>query len=146
MQSIAVPSAGVLNIVLAPTAVAAVAMGPGSAMQGDPEGDIHHICTNKNELSEASGGPWTPQFERYFKLAKMDLSDLANQVRIKGHKGPHSREYHQAVLDRIVRAMQGCRGTEQCRASLVDELVKIAKDLTTAGTELRKLVTKNPEA
>ncbi|QRO02954.1 AHH domain-containing protein [Archangium violaceum] len=146
VQSIAMPSAGVLNVVLAPTAVAAVAMGPGSAMQGDPEGDIHHICTNKNEISEASGGPWTPLFERYFRLARMELNDPANQVRIKGHKGPHSREYHQAVLDRIARAMQGCRGAAQCRAALVDELAKIAKDLTTAGTELRKLVTKNPEA
>ncbi len=76
----------------------------------------------------------------------MELNDPANQVRIKGHKGPHSREYHQAVLDRLARAMQGCRGTAQCRATLVDELAKIAKDLTTAGTELRKLVTKNPEA
>jgi hypothetical protein len=146
VQSITIPSAGVLNVALVPTAVAAVAMGPGSAMQGDPEGDIHHICTNKNEISEASGGPWTPLFERYFRLAKMELNDPANQVRIQGHKGPHSREYHQTVLDRIARAMQGCRGAAQCRAALVDELAKIAKDLTTTGTELRKLITKNPEA
>jgi hypothetical protein len=146
VQSIAIPSAGVLNVALAPTAVAAVAMGPGSTMLGDPEGDIHHICTNKNEISEASGGPWTPQFERYLRLAKMELNDPTNQVRIKGHKGPHSREYHQAVLDRIERAMLGCRGAAQCRAALVGELTKIAKDLTTAGTKLRKLITKNPEA
>jgi hypothetical protein len=146
VRSIAVPSAGVLNVALAPTAVAAVAMGPGSAIQGDPEGDIHHICTDKNEISDATGGPWTPQFERYFKQAKMDLNDPANLVRIQGHKGPHPREYHQAVLDRIARAMQGCKGAAQCRTALVDELVKAAKDLTTAGTELRKLITKNPEA
>jgi hypothetical protein len=56
VQSIAIPSAGVLNVALVPTAVAAVAMGPGTAMQGDPEGDVHHICTNKNEISDASGG------------------------------------------------------------------------------------------
>ncbi|MBZ4419446.1 AHH domain-containing protein [Myxococcus sp. RHSTA-1-4] len=146
VHAIAVPATGVLNISLAPTAIAAVAMGPGDGIQGDPDGPIHHICTDKNEISEASGGPWTPEFERYFKLAKMDLNDRANLVRIRGHKGPHPREYHQAVLDRIARAMQGCRGAAQCRAALVGELAKIAKDLTTAGTELRKLITKEPGA
>jgi hypothetical protein len=146
VQSIAVPSAAVLNVALAPTAVAAVAMASGGVMQGDPEGDIHHICTDKNEVSEASGGPWTPIYERYFKQAKMDLNDPANKVRIKGHKGPHSREYHQETLRRIQDAMEGCRGAALCRTALIGELGKIARDLTTAGTKLRKLVTKNPEA
>ncbi|MET0404534.1 MAG: hypothetical protein ABW123_19125, partial [Cystobacter sp.] len=45
VQSIAIPSTGVLNVALVPAAVAAVALGPGSAIQGDPEGDVHHICT-----------------------------------------------------------------------------------------------------
>ncbi|WNG27341.1 hypothetical protein F0U62_27490 [Cystobacter fuscus] len=146
VQSIALPSASVLNVALAPTAVAAVAMGPGSAIQGDPEGNIHHICTNKNEVSEASGGPWTPQFEKIFELAGMKLSDTANLVRLKGHKGPHPAEYHKEVLGRITEATKGCRNAAQCRAMLVDALAEIARDLTTAGTRLRKLVLKNPEA
>jgi hypothetical protein len=146
VNSISLSSAGALNVALAPTAVAAVAMGPGITIQGDPEGDIHHICTDKNEVSESSGGPWTPLFDRHFRRANMNLNDPANLVRIKGHKGPHSREYHQAVLDRIEGEMYGCRNVAQCRAILVDELAKIAKDLTTAGTRLRKLITKNPEA
>jgi hypothetical protein len=142
VRSLSIPEAGVLNVALAPTAVAAVAMGPGGGgIQGDPEGEVHHICTDKNEVSEASGGPWTPQFERYFKQARMDLNDAANKVRIDGHRGPHPREYHQEVLERISKAMLGCRGATQCRAALVDELAKIAKDLVTEGTRLRKLVT-----
>ncbi len=76
----------------------------------------------------------------------MNLGDDANLVRIKGHKGPHSREYHQETLDRINRATDGCRGKADCRAALVNELNAIARDLMTAGTRLRKLVTKNPEA
>ncbi|MFP2929076.1 AHH domain-containing protein [Pyxidicoccus sp. 3LG] len=146
VQAISVPATGVLNITLAPTAVAAAAMGPGSAIQGDPEGEIHHICTDKNEVSEASGGPWTPLFEAYFEQAGMSLGDRANLVRIKGHKGPHPREYHEEVLSRIDLAMKGCRGTVQCRTVLVVELSKIARDLTTAGTRLRKLIMKNPDA
>ncbi|NMO16616.1 hypothetical protein HPC49_21620 [Pyxidicoccus fallax] len=151
VQSIAVPAAGVLNVTLAPTAVAAMAMGTGSAsssggstpIQGDPDGEVHHICTNKNEVSEASGGPWTPVFQRLFDRAGMKLSDSANLVRIKGHQGPHPREYHEEVLRRITEAMKGCRGPEMCRVKLVDELSRIAHELTTAGTRLREIITKN---
>ena len=145
VQALSIPAAGVLNIALAPTAVAAVAMGPGGGIQGDPEGDVHHICTDKNEVSDASGGPWTPIFEPFFEQAGMSLSDTANLVRIKGHRGPHPASYHQAVLKRINDAMAGCRGVAQCRVSLVDALMSIARDLTTAGTPLRKLITKDPE-
>ncbi|OJH36087.1 AHH domain-containing protein [Cystobacter ferrugineus] len=145
VQSIAIPSAGVLNVALAPTAVAAVAMGPGNSIQGDPEGDIHHICTNKNEISETSGGPWTPLFQQVFDRARMSLDDVANKVRIQGHKGPHPAEYHKEVLRRIDQATLGCRGPAQCRAVLVEELMKLAKDLTTEGTKMRKLITKRPE-
>ncbi|OJH41440.1 hypothetical protein BON30_11335 [Cystobacter ferrugineus] len=120
-------------------------MGPGNGVQGDPEGSVHHICTNKNEISEASGGPWTPQFEKFFKLANMDLDDPANLIRIKGHKGPHPREYHQEVLDRITKGMKRCKGPAQCRVALVGELAKIARDLMAEGTRLRHFVTRITE-
>ena len=85
VRSISVSSAGVLNVTLAPTAVAAVAMGlGGGGIQGDPEGDVHHICTDKNEVSAQSGGPWTPLFESLFEQAGMSLNDSANLVRING--------------------------------------------------------------
>ena len=145
VRSIALPSAAVLNVTLAPTAVAAVAMGPGSGIQGDPEGNIHHICTDKNDVSDASGGPWTPLFQEVFDRAKMSLNDAANRVRIKGHKGPHPREYHEEVLGRIDQATRRCRGPAQCRVALADELTKIAQELVTEGTKLRQLITKNPE-
>jgi hypothetical protein len=145
VQSIAVPATGVLNITLAPTAVAAGVMGPGSGIQGDAEGDLHHICTDKNEVSEASGGPWTPVFQKLFEQAGMKLSDRANLVRIKGHQGPHPREYHEEVLRRLTQAMKGCRDIAQCRVKLINELGRIAKDLTTAGARLRKIITKAPE-
>ncbi|WP_375761346.1 AHH domain-containing protein [Corallococcus exercitus] len=146
VRSISLSSAGVLNVTLAPTAVAAVAMGPGGGIQGDPEGDVHHICTDKNEVSEQSGGPWTPIFEPFFEQAGMSLNDPANLVRINGHRGPHPAEYHKEVRVRLNEAMLGCRGVAQCRAALVDVLASIAKDLTTAGTRLRKLITRNPDA
>jgi hypothetical protein len=75
----------------------------------------------------------------------MSFNDTANLVRIKGHKGPHPREYHQEVLRRIDESMAGCRGIAECRSALVDALTGIARDLTTTGTKLRKLITKSPE-
>jgi len=146
VQAISISSVGVLNVALAPTAVAAVAMGPGSGIQGDPEGPVHHICTDKNEVSETSGGPWTPLFEGFFKDAGMTLNDNANLIRINGHKGPHPREYHEEVFNRISEATRGCRNTAECRVALVDVLAEIARELTTPGTRLRKLITKDSEA
>ena len=147
VQAIAVSATDVLNITLAPTAVAAVAMVPGSGIQGDPEGPVHHICTDKNEVSEASGGPWTPQFQQIFDLAGMKLSDPANLVRINGHKGPHPEAYHKEVLRRITEATKGCRNEAQCRVALVDALTGLSENSRPQaqgfGSWLRK---KNPRA
>ncbi|WP_370051783.1 AHH domain-containing protein [Corallococcus sp. AB011P] len=54
-------------------------------------------------------------------------------------------EYHAEVLRRLRRVMLGCQDAGQCRAALVDELATIAKELVTAGTKLRKLITKDPQ-
>jgi hypothetical protein len=146
VQAITVSSVGVLNVTLAPTAVAAAAMNAGvgtgavGGIQGDSEGNVHHICTDKNTVSDATGGPWTPRFERIFDRAGMKLSDSENLVRIRGHQGPHPREYHQEVFRRIDRATRRCGGAERCRALLVEELARIAQDLIRDGSELRRLL------
>ncbi|WNZ65940.1 AHH domain-containing protein [Myxococcus sp. MxC21-1] len=118
------------------------AAGAVGGIQGDPEGEIHHICTNKNDKSDRTGGPWTPRFERFFMQAGMKLSDPANLVRIRGHKGSHPAEYHQEVFRRLDLATKRCRGETRCRALLVDELAKIARELVREGSELRGLITK----
>lgn len=153
VHSISVPAAGVLNVTLAPTAVAAVAMGPGSSgtyaegggILGDPDGEVHHICTNKNDVSDKTGGPWTPLFERLFSQAGLSMEHVANKVRIRGHQGPHPREYHEAVLKRLTDRMRGCRGAAQCRAALIEELRAIAQIVMTPGSTLRNLLTKSGE-
>ena len=52
---------------------------------------VHHICTNKNCISTARGGPWTPKFEAIFKKAGLDLDDAINKIAVPGHKGPHPK-------------------------------------------------------
>ncbi|MFP2931848.1 hypothetical protein ACLESO_43080, partial [Pyxidicoccus sp. 3LG] len=50
VSAVAVVEGGVA-ITLAPNAVAMVVMGSG-AIQGDPDGTVHHICTDKNTVSD----------------------------------------------------------------------------------------------
>jgi hypothetical protein len=143
--SISLPAAGVLNVALAPGAVGAVAMYSNGQPPGDAEGPTHHICTNKNTKSAASGGPWTPQCERIFKRAGMSLEDVANKVRLNGHEGPHPELYHKTVINRLEQALGRCRTPEACRARLVNELAKIANELLAPGSELRSYIVKARE-
>ena len=110
--------------------------------QGDgDDGHIHHICTNKNDKSDANGGPWTPLFRELFKRAGLTLEDAANTVRLKGHKGPHPEAYHQHVYNRVKDAMKLCRGLQQCKEELTAALRKLADEIVTEGSPLNKLVT-----
>lgn len=53
---------------------------------------------NKNCLSTARGGPWTPQFQKYFDGAGLDINkSVENLVALADHKGPHPKEYHAYV-------------------------------------------------
>jgi hypothetical protein len=141
VSAVAVVEGGVA-LTLAPTAVAMVASGP-DGIPGDPDGKVHHICTDKNDVSDANGGPWTPRYQKLFDRAGMSLNDTANKVRIRGHEGPHPEEYHQLVYQRIQRALGGCRGTAACRDALVLQLRLLAKDLLTPGSLLRRLIIKD---
>lgn len=141
VSSIALPAAGVLNVTLAPGATAAVAM-YSNGIQGDAEGPVHHICTNKNPVSAVSGGPWTPACEEIFEKAGMSLEDAANKVRLNGHEGPHPEFYHNQIVNRLQAAVRTCRTTDACRARLLAELAKIANELLTPGTELRSFIVK----
>ncbi|QAT87969.1 putative lipoprotein [Corallococcus coralloides] len=142
VTSIAMPAAGVLNVALAPGAAAALAMYGEGRFPGDATGPVHHICTNKNLVSAAAGGPWTPQCEQIFGKAGMTLEDAANKIRLKGHEGPHPELYHRRVVQRLERSVANCRTTETCRTRLMKELARIANELLTQDSELRSFIVK----
>ncbi|WP_340680468.1 RHS repeat-associated core domain-containing protein [Paraglaciecola sp.] len=104
-------------------------------------GPLHHICTNKNCISEASGGPWTPRFEAIFEKAGMNLNDSINKINIPGHKGRHPKEYHQAVFDRLVSSTSGLNGSAY-KSALQSELKVIGQEAATKGSMLNNLLTK----
>ena len=124
---------GTLVVSLPATAVAMSAKGDGT--------HDHHIATIRNEISTARGGPWTPRFRDLFKRAGMTLDEVENIVPIRGHKGPHPEKYHQRIFDDLTRATRRCRGVAQCQSALKKELHRLAKEISTPGTELHQLVT-----
>lgn len=103
----------------------------------------HHLCTNKNSTSDATGGPWTPLFKNLFARAAMDLDDPANLVYLRSHQGPHPEAYHREVFDRLESALGSCRTQMDCRARLTKMLDKIAADICAPGSTLNKL-TRSP--
>ncbi|HEX5752326.1 MAG TPA: AHH domain-containing protein [Archangium sp.] len=96
----------------------------------------------ENEKSPARGGPWTPQLKKFFDKAGMSMEDPANNVSVPGHKGPHPREYHEEVFERLERAVKRCETTAQCQEALTRELQKLSKEIREAGSRLNKLVTR----
>jgi hypothetical protein len=102
----------------------------------------HHIATDKWLDATHSGGPWTPKFEELFERAGLSLNDPANKIRIRGHRGPHPREYHEEVYRRLREALQGCRGINPCRESLKAALGELAEEIALEGSRLNRLVTR----
>jgi len=107
-------------------------------------GPVHHICTNKNCLSVARGGPWTPKFEKYFDGAGLNInSAVENLVALPGHKGPHPKEYHSYVEKKLADAVTGIKpNTIEYRNAVVATLSKIKFEALTTGSQVNKWLTK----
>jgi hypothetical protein len=135
VQSVAMTAEG-FTVALAPNALAMTARGKEGGRSED-----HHLATNKNSISTARGGPWTPKFEKIFKKAGMELEDIENIVPIPGHKGPHPQEYHGLVHERLYDATRACRKVSECREALIRALRRLAAETSTPGTRLNRLVT-----
>ncbi|WP_164010426.1 AHH domain-containing protein [Pyxidicoccus trucidator] len=128
---------GQLSIILAPNALAMAARGPGGGVRTED----HHLATIRNEISTARGGPWTPRFRDLFKKAGMKLGDPENIVPVAGHKGPHPQRYHERIYERLEVATRHCQGFEQCRKVLTRELERLAREASTPGSTLNRLLT-----
>ena len=103
----------------------------------------HHLATNKNDITSARGGPWTPFFEQIFAKAGMTLNAPENRVYLKSHQGPHPEEYHEEVYDRLLAAVRDCKTKAHCRSKLVEALAELAEKACTPGSHLNRLLTKN---
>ncbi|NTX09870.1 AHH domain-containing protein [Myxococcus sp. CA056] len=139
VKSVAMAAEG-FTVALAPNAVAMTARG----MRGGRTRD-HHLATDKNSVSIARGGPWTPRFKRIFKKAGMELKDPENIVPVEGHQGPHPQKYHELVFRRLDSATARCRSVDECRNLLTKALQRLAREAVTKGTDINKLLTERQQ-
>ncbi|MGE6764080.1 AHH domain-containing protein, partial [Corallococcus interemptor] len=141
VSAIAVSASGEVTIALAPSAVAMGAKGPN--VPAPVEVHVHHIATNKWWTATHDGGPWSPRFQELFDRAGMSLDDELNTVRVPGHKGPHPREYHEAILRRLKTALGRCQSIAQCQTALTKELKKLGREILQEGTDLHGWVVRD---
>ncbi len=139
---------GVSANVTASAAASAVASArtTGACRDASDKGEAkrHHLATDKNDISDASGGPWTPRFKDLFDRAGMRLDEPANIVYLIGHMGPHPKEYHAEVFRLLRVALGDCQTQADCRSRLIGALDRIAGEVCTSGSKLNKLATREP--
>jgi hypothetical protein len=101
----------------------------------------HHLMTNKNGVSSAAGGPYTPLFEKMARRRGITLGHAVNKVGLIGHQGPHPG-YNQQVYNILDKATKGKRG-ESFNQAFDRALEYVRKQTLTVGTLLNKLATGN---
>jgi len=113
--------------------------------------DIHHIATNKNSVSDRSGGPWTPIFEAIFASGGLTLNIPENKVPVLDHAGPHPPQYHLAVFSALTTSVTLATqdfqpGTPEYQhaagAAIKETLNVLGVQCMTPGTPLNLLITK----
>jgi hypothetical protein len=144
MAEVAVADGSIVVSGIAAGTAASSALGAACADGSTKKDDYrwHHLATDKNDTSTASGGPWTPLFREIFAKAEMSLDDPANLVYLAAHQGPHPEDYHEEVYQRLQRALGACRTSKHCRSNLTEALKSLARDVCTPGSRLHRLVTK----
>jgi hypothetical protein len=103
----------------------------------------HHIATNKNTISEARGGPWTPKFKPLFDKAGVDMDSIDNIVDVPGHRGPHPEAYHDAILNSLLAATKNKTG-QQWIDAFKARLALLKVQCATEGHKLNNMLT-NPQ-
>jgi hypothetical protein len=99
----------------------------------------HHLMTNKNRVSTAAGGPFTPKFEKLANRRGITLNDAMNIVNLPGHQGPHP-EYNAEVYRQLRRMTRGLEG-EKYNKAFDMALDHVRTQTMTPGTKLNNLST-----
>lgn len=71
------------------------------------------------------------------------MNDPINIVGVPGHAGPHPKEYHQGVFDRLSDAVAGKKpGSAAYKAAFEKEMGTLRKDVVDPNHPLNKLLCK----
>ena len=84
---------------------------------------IHHIATDKHHSI------YTPQFKKIFDEAGLRMQSPYNRMRLPGHKGPHTKEYHGIVLGKLKSAVSAAKTKPEKLAALKSALMDLRFDI-----------------
>ncbi len=105
---------------------------------------VHHVCTNKNCVSTATGGPWTPKYQEVFDNAGLNINGEINKIEVPGHYGPHPAAYHQYVYDRLQTATTGLPANSAAYTNAVQNTLNTIKtQAVTPGHQVNSWLTGN---
>jgi hypothetical protein len=130
-----------------------------------PDCKDHHVMTNKNDIDDSKGGPYTPEFENRLKdffgayrnkQGEFDLDKIPeNHCEVcdigdgRIHSGPRSEEYHKEVLRRLddILTKYNDRKTKKLdpgslRTIIRNMLNKFCLELNTENNRWRNEITK----
>lgn len=112
----------------------------------------HHIASiTANTLRPGTNKSYSDLFREILVNAgfgipyKDPLNDPINRISIEGHEGPHGVDYHEAIYQRLLKAVQGIdagKNPDAYRKAVEEEYGKLRKDVSTKGTYLNDLITK----
>lgn len=58
-------------------------------------------------LAQTAIPAWTPQFQRFFDDAGLNIDNEINKIAVLGHRGPHPHAYQQYVFGQLQSSTQG---------------------------------------
>jgi RHS repeat-associated protein len=97
--------------------------------------ELHHVASDKS-------AKYTPIFEKLFADAGLSLQDKENLVSIEGHGNAHGPDYHEAVLARLNKAVEGkTPGSQEYKDAFKQGLSDVKRDVARPGSTLNDLVT-----
>ncbi|MHA3916280.1 AHH domain-containing protein [Halovulum sp. GXIMD14793] len=103
---------------------------------------IHHVCTNKCNIGTGGNPAWTPQFQRIFDNAGLNINGEINKIAVPGHRGPHPQAYHQYVFGSLNDAVAGIpRGTPAYTQAVTNSLNRIKAEAVTPGSQVNRWLT-----
>jgi RHS repeat-associated protein len=98
--------------------------------------ELHHIASDKSPK-------YTPIFEKLFADAGQSLQDKVNLVSVEGHGNAHGPDYHEAILARLNKAVEGkTPGSQEYKDAFKKALAEAKQDVSRPGTTLNDLVTR----
>ncbi|TVT49874.1 MAG: hypothetical protein FHK82_16865 [Sedimenticola thiotaurini] len=103
---------------------------------------VHHICTNKCNVGSSGTPAWSPEFQKIFDNADLNINSEINKIAVQGHRGPHPQAYHQYVYGSLIDATRGLSANSSAYTqSVTNTLNRLKAEAATPGSQMNQWLT-----